>query len=117
MISLRKKQQPDSPNNLEMHLSGPPISLNMVATVAAGVVGMELSADVEDASDTVDTVDAVGPETALTVRAPIEKLKAILQMHAESRNAHRREEITMSAFVSSAVSQDMSKSIASPTNV
>jgi hypothetical protein len=59
----------------------------------------------------------VEPETATKVSAPIAKLTAILQMHAESGNTLRREETPMSACVSSAGSQDMSKSIESPTYV
>jgi hypothetical protein len=55
----------------------------------------------------------------MKVSALIAKLTAILQMHAESANARRREETTemMSAFAASAGSQATSKSIASPTNV
>ena len=83
-------------------------------TKAVSMVDMVVAADAEDA---VDTVEAVEPETATKVSAPIAKLTAILRMHAESGNALRREETTMSAFVSSAGSQDTSKSIASPTNV
>jgi len=104
--------------NLEMHPQGPPFSLNEAATVAVGVV------DSEDAVHTVDTVEAVEPETATKVSAPIAKLTAILQMHAGSEYAPRREETTeetmeetMSAFASSAGSQDTSKSIASPTSL
>ena len=85
--------------------------------MAVGVVDVVVAADAEDAVDTVDTVEAVEPETATKVSAPIAKLTAILQMHAESGNALRREETTMSAFVSSAGFQDTSKSIASPTSV
>jgi len=70
--------------------------------------------DVEDAVDLVEAVELV---TATKVSAPIAKLAAIRQMHAESGNALRREETTMSAVVSSVGSQAMSKSIASPTNV
>jgi len=76
--------------------------------------------DAEDAVDVVDTVEAVEPETATKVSAPIAKLTAILQMYAGSRNAPRREETTektTSTFASSAGSQVMSKSFASPTNV
>ena len=68
----------------------------------------------------VDAVDeAVEPETATKVSAPIAKLTAILQMHAGNANTLRREETTatISAFASSAGSQAMSKSIASPTSV
>jgi hypothetical protein len=86
----------------------------MVVAEAVGVVDVVLLADAEDA---VDTMEAVEPETATKGSAPIAKLTAILQIHAESGNALRREETTMSAFVSSAGSQDTSKSIASPTNV
>jgi len=84
---------------------------------AVGVADVEDPVDPVYLVDTVDRVEAVEPETAKEVSAPIAKLKAILQMHAESGNAHRREETMMSAFVSSAGSQDMWKSIASPTDV
>jgi len=87
---------------------------------AVGVVDLVNTADVEDAVNIVDTVEAVEPETATKVSAPIAKFTAILQMHAGSGNAPRREEITeetTSAFVSSAGSQATSKSIASATNV
>ena len=78
--------------------------------------------DTENTVDTVDavsTVEMVDPETATKVSAPIAKLSAIVQMHAQSTNAHRREETTemISAVGSSAGSQATSKSIASPTNV
>jgi hypothetical protein len=91
----------------------------MAATVAEAVcvVDVVVAADTEDAVDTVEAVEAVEPETATNVSAPIAKLTAILQMHAESGNALRREETAMSAFVSSAGFQDTSKSIASPTSV
>jgi hypothetical protein len=106
-----------------MHPRGLHFSLNMAATMteaeaeAVGVVDVVVAADAEDAVDTVDTVEAVELETATKVSAPIAKLAAVLQMHAESRNALRREETTMSKFVSSAGFQDTSKSIASPTSV
>jgi hypothetical protein len=102
-----------------MHRQGPTFSLNVAATVAEamGMVDVVVTADTEDPVDTVDTVEAVEPETATKVSAPSAKLTAILQMHAESGNALRREETTMSAFVSSAGFQDTSKSIASPTSV
>jgi hypothetical protein len=99
-----------------MHPRGSPFSLNVAATVA-GAVGVEDAVDTVDTVDMVDTVEAVEPVTARKVSAPIAKLTAIRQMHAESGNALRREETTMSAFVSSVGSQAMSKSIASPTNV
>ena len=92
----------------------------MAATVGVGVVDVVDAADAEDAVDIVDTVEAVEPETATKVSAPIAKLSAILQMHAGSGNAPRREETTEEmtiAFVSSAGSQAMSKLIVSPTNV
>jgi hypothetical protein len=89
----------------------------MAATVSVGVVVVVVVADAEDAVDTVDTVEAEEPETATKVSTPIAKLTTILQMHAESGNALRRKETTMSAFVSSAGFQDTSKSIASPTSV
>jgi hypothetical protein len=84
---------------------------------ALGVVNV---VDAEDAVDTVDTVEAVEQETATKVSAPIANLTAILQMHAGSGNALRREKTTEEmtcAFASSVGSQAMSKSIASPTNV
>ena len=88
--------------------------------MAVGVVDLVDVAGADDAVDIVDTVEAVEPETATKVSTPIAKLTAILQMHAGSRNAPRREETTeemTSAFVSSAGSQATSKSIVSPTNV
>ena len=100
-----------------MHPRGPPFSLNVAATVAEAEAEAVGVADVVDAVDAVDMVEAVEPETATKVSAPIAKLTAILQMHAGSGNALRREETTMSAFASSAGSQVTSKSIASPTNV
>jgi len=42
-----------------------------------------------DMVDGVDTEEAVEPETATKVSAPIAKLTAILQMHAESGNVLR----------------------------
>jgi len=74
---------------------------------------------VVDVEDVVDAVETVDPETVTKVSTPIVKLTTIVQMHAESANAHRREETTemMSTFTSSAGSQATSKSIASPTNV
>jgi len=98
---------------LEMHPRGPPFSLN-VATSVAEAVGV---VDAEHAVDAVDTVEAVELESATQVSAPIAILTAILQMHAGSGNALRREETMMSAFASNAGSQDTSKSIASPTNL
>jgi len=68
-------------------------------------------------AEAVGAVEAIDAEIATRVSAPIAKLTAILQMHAESENALRREETTMSAFASSAGFQATSKSIASPTNV
>ena len=88
-----------------MHPQGPPYFPNVAVTVAVGAV------------DSVDAVDAVEAEIATSASAPIAKLTAILQMHAESGNVLRREETTISAFASSAGSQATSKSIASPTNV
>jgi hypothetical protein len=119
MTSYRKKLQPASPKNLGMHPQGPPFSLNVAATVsqAVGMVDAEDAVDAEDMVDTVDTEEAVEPETATKVSAPRAKLTAILQMHAQSGNALRREETQMSAFVSNAGSHDVSKSIASPPNV
>jgi len=81
-----------------------------------GVVDAE---DAVDAVNAVNTVETVDPETVTKVSSPIATLTAILQMHAESANACRREETMemMSAFASSAGSKATSKSIASPTNV
>jgi len=109
--------QQASPKNLEMHPLGPPFSRNVVAAMTVGMVDV---VDVEDVVDTVDMVEAVEPETASKVSAPTAKLTAILQMHAGSRKALRREKIMeemMSAFASSEGSQAVSKLIASPTNV
>jgi len=86
-----------------MHPRGPPYFPNVAATVAVGAV------------DAVEAVEVV--EAATRVSAPIAKLTAILQMHAESENALRREETTMSAFASSAGFQATSKLIVSPINV
>jgi len=116
MTSYKKKLQPASPKNLEMHPQGQPFSLNVAATV--GVV------EAEDVVDAVDMVEAVESETAMKASAPTAKLTVILQMHAGSRNAPRREETmeetteeTTSAYASSAGLQVMSKLIASPTNI
>jgi len=65
----------------------------------------------------VDMVDVVESETATNVSTLIAKLTAILQMHAKSPNALRREETTLSAFGSSTGFQATSMSIVSPTNV
>jgi hypothetical protein len=73
-----------------------------------------------DAEDAVDMVEAVEPETAMKVSAPIAQLTAILQMNAGNGNTPSREETTedmTSAFASSAGSQAMSHSTASPTNI
>jgi hypothetical protein len=88
-------------------------------TMGMGVEDAEDAEDSEDPVDAVNTVEMVDPETVTKVSALIAKLTAILQMHAESANARRREEKTeiMTAVVSSAGSQATSKSIASPTNV
>jgi hypothetical protein len=97
-----------------MHPRGLLNALNVAATVAEKVV------DAEDVVDAVGTVEAVEPETATKVSAPIAKLTAILQLHEGSGTAPRREEMTeetMNAFPSTAGSQVMSKSIASPINV
>ena len=82
------------------------------------------------AESTVYAVDALDAEKAVEaeiatdmgnrVSAPIAKLTAILQMHAENGNALRREETAeeaMSAFATSAGFQTISKSIVSPRNV
>jgi hypothetical protein len=78
--------------------------------------------DMVDAVDAVDVVEVM--EITARVSAPIPKLTAILQMHAECRNALKREETaeettgeTTSAFATSVGSQATSKSIASSTNV
>jgi len=84
---------------------------------AMGVVDAE---DADNAVHAVDTVEAVESETARKLSARIGKLTAILQMHAWSRNAPRREDTTeemTSAFVSSVGSQVMSMSIASLTHI
>jgi len=105
-----------------MHLWRPPVLLTEAVTVAEAVGRVDILAGV-DKVDTVDTMDmvdmeeAADTETVMKVGAPIAKMTAILQMHAESSNALRREETTMRAFVSSVRSQDMSMSIPSPTNV
>jgi len=85
----------------------------MVEAVGVGIV------DAVDAVDLVNPVEMVDLETATKVSVPITQLNPILQMHAESANACRREETTemMSTFASSACSQATSESIASPTNV
>jgi hypothetical protein len=85
-----------------------------VADAEAEAVGVE---DAVDTVDTVDMVEAVELVTVTKVSAPNPKLTTIRQMHAECGNALRREETTMSAFVSCVGSQATSKSIASPTNV
>jgi hypothetical protein len=88
----------------------------MAATIAEAEA---IGAAVVDVEEAVDAVETVNLETVTKVSAPIAKLTAILQMHAESANACRREETTeiMSAFASSACSQATSKSIWSPANV
>ena len=102
--------------NLEMHLLGPPYFPNVAATVADAVC----TVDAVETLEMVETVGAVEAEIITRVSAPIAKLTAILQMHAESGNALRREETaeeTTSVFATSTGSQVTSKSIASPTNV
>jgi len=66
--------------------------LNSAATVAeaTGMVDMEDAVAIVDTVHTVDTMEAVEPKTAKKVNEPSAKLTAILQMHAESRNALRR---------------------------
>jgi hypothetical protein len=113
MTSLKKQLQPTLPRNLEMHPRGLPYFPNVASTVAEAVCAV----DSVDTVNVVETVEAVEVEIAMRVSAPSAKLTAILQMHAESGNALRREEATMSAFTSSARSQVTSKSIVSPTNV
>ena len=84
----------------------------MAATLGVGL-------GVVDTEDAVDAMKMVDPDKAMKVSAPIAKLTAIRQMHAESANTHRREETTemISAFASSVGSQATPNSIASPTNV
>lgn len=111
--------------NLERHLHELIISPNIEATEAKAmdVVDTENAVDSVDSVysvdivDVVDTVDAVELETALKACAPVATFSIILQMHAESGDVLRREETMLSTFVSSVASQDMSKSIISPTNV
>ena len=94
-----------------MHPRKPPYFPSVAATVAEAEV---------EAVGAVETVEAVEAEIVTRVSAPIAKLTAILQMHAESGNALRREETaeeTTSAFATSAGSQVTSKLIASPTNI
>jgi hypothetical protein len=91
------------------------------------VAAIGTRAKAEDAVDAVNAVDmekAVKAETATdmgnSVSAPIAKLTAILQMHAEDGNALRRQETAeevMSTFTTSAGLQTISKSIVSPRNV
>jgi len=105
-----------------MHLRGPPYFPNVAATVAEAVGAADAvgAVDAVETLETVEAVEAVESEIFMRVSAPIAKLTAILQMHAESGNALRREETaeeTTSAFATSAGSQVTSKSIASPTNV
>jgi len=97
--------------------TGAALTHNMAATMAK-VVGVVVVV-AEDAVDVVNTVETVDWETATTVSALIAKLTAILQMHAESANAPRREETTeiMNTFASNAVSQATPKLVAYPTNV
>jgi hypothetical protein len=84
MISSKKKLQPASPKNSEMHPRGPPCIHNVAATLAeaeavgVGVVDAEDVEDGEDAVDTVNTVETVDPETVTKVSALIAKLTAIL---------------------------------------
>jgi hypothetical protein len=90
------------------------------AVGAADTVGAVDAMEAVEVVEAVDAVDAVEAEIVTRVSAPIAKLTAILQTHAESGNALRREETaeeTTSAFATSAGSQVTSKSIASPTNV
>jgi hypothetical protein len=119
MTSYKKKLQPALPRNMEMHPEGPTYVPNMAATVAEAVGAVDAvdAVDSVHAVEAVEAVEVVEAEIATRVSAPIAKLTATLQMHAESRNRLRREETTMSAFSSSAGSQATSKSIASPTNV
>jgi hypothetical protein len=74
------------------------------------------SVDPVDTVNTVGTVDAVELETASKLYAPVPTLSVILQMHAECRNVLRREETVIGTFASSVASQDMAKSVTSPTN-
>jgi len=104
--------------DLEMHPRGQAFSRNVVTTVtkAVGVVDPVDPVDPVDTVDTADTEQAAELEKATKVSAPIAQLTAILQMHAGSAYVLRREETTMSAFVSSVGSQDTSKLIVSPTS-
>jgi hypothetical protein len=103
-----------------MHSWWPPYFPNVADTVdeaeaEAKAVGAVDAVDAVEAVDAVNAVEAV--EAATRVSAPIAKLTVILQMHAESENALRREETMMSAFASSVGFQATSMSIVSPTNV
>jgi len=122
-----------------MHLLELPCSRNVTATedmsVAAsetvGVVDVDDVEDAEDKQDAEDTEDAedmedavavvevVELETATELSAPIVTLTAILQMHADSGNALRREEKTeiTSASTASVGTRAMPKLIAYPTNL
>jgi len=84
---------------------------------AVSVVDSEDVVDMVDMVDMVEAVEAVELETAMKLSAQSAKLTVILQMHEEAGNALRREETTMSAVVSSAGFQDISKSIVSLNNV
>ena len=90
-------------------LSSPNVAAIMARAKAKDAVDVVDAVDAADAVDAVDTEKAVKAEIATDmgnrVSAPIAKLTAILQMHAENGNALKREEIaeeTMRAFVTSA---------------
>jgi len=107
-----------------MHPWGPAYFASMVAAVAEAEAEVLGSDDAEDTVGAVHVVELVEATITTRVSAPTAKLTAILQMHAETRNALRREqtaektaEETTSACATSAGSQATSKSIASPTNV
>jgi len=88
--------------------------------MAVGAADVVRALDAVQILETVEAVGAVEAEIVTRVSAPIAKLTAILQMHAESGDALRRQETaeeTTSAFATSAGSQVTLKSIASPTNV
>ena len=86
-----------------------------MAEAEAEAVGAE---DSEDTVDAVDTVEVMEAKITTRVSAPTARFPAILQMHAESRNALRREETAeetaeemTSAFATSAGSQATAKSM------
>jgi len=91
-----------------------------MSEVQVEIVSMVHTEDTVDAVYLLNTADIVGVverHTATKVSAHIANLTAIVQMDAESCNALRREETTMSAFASRTGYLDTSKSIESPTNI